>query len=292
MIEKILLFRELHTEAFLFFIFITFASIGSFLNVVIYRLPKIIDYEWMKDAEAYLSFKKIKHEKFNYPKEKPNLNGLSHCPQCNKKIPFYYNIPILGWVILKGKTACCQNKLSSRYPFVEFIVASFATLSFLFFDIYYALFASIVATILTAIFFIDKDHQIIPDSLLVLLFSSIITFTGFNENIDTFTVMKDALITFFILFSFSALYSKIRGIQGMGMGDIKLIAIATSFFGLIYLPVYMLVSVFIFIFMAITGSISEDAKKHSVEGAMPFGPALAISFIAMVYFYSYLKYIY
>lgn len=293
MLEKIILFRELHNEAFLFFIFLIFASVGSFLNVVIYRLPKILDYEWMQDAEAFLKDKNIKYEKFKYPAKKPNLNGLSHCPQCGTKIPFYYNIPILGWVLLRGKTACCKNTLPFRYPLVELTVALLGTYSFATFDIYYASLISIVSVLSVSIFFIDKDNMIIPDSLLFLLFVSILTYTGVSDKLNAIDVLKDMLITFAIFYGFSTAYEKIRGFNGMGFGDIKLISMMTGLIGLIYLPVFMLVSVFAFIGMLLLGTVSKNEERFKdTNGMIPFGPAIVTAGLSMIFLEKYLKYIY
>lgn len=292
MLESIVLFREFHNETFLFFIFLIFASIGSFLNVVIYRLPKMMDYEWMKDAEAFLSYKKIKHKAFKFPDKKPDLNGLSHCPTCNSKIPFYYNIPIFGWLILRGKTACCNNKLAFRYPLVELLFASLSTAAFAFYDLDYAILLSLSSVFLISIYFIDKDNQIIPDSILFLLAITFIIYSGYSEKIDTFNMLMDIIKTFFGLFIFSMIFSKIRNKQGLGLGDIKLISIVSGIVGLIYLPVLLLASVMASLLLMFAGSINKNDERFDSEGAIAFGPAIAIASLLLMYFYTYLKYIY
>lgn len=292
MLEKIMFMREFHNETFLFFIFLIAASIGSFLNVAIYRLPMIMDYEWMKDAEAFLRYKRIKHKSFNYPKNKPSLNGNSNCPLCGSKIPFYYNIPVLGWFILRGKTACCKGSLDFRYPLVEFFIAATSVASFHLFNIDYAIFSSVSIMILTCIFFIDKDNQIIPDILLGLLFVSIILLSGFSDKIDTFESILDMIKTFSVLSIFSLTFSKIRKKQGLGFSDIKLISILSGFIGFQYLPVLMLIAVFSSLILIITSTVKSDNEKFGVSGAIAFGPSIAVSAAILIYLNTYLKYIY
>jgi leader peptidase (prepilin peptidase)/N-methyltransferase len=292
MLEQIMFMREVHNETFLLFVFLIAASIGSFLNVVIYRLPKIMDYNWTLDAEAFLNHKGIKYKKFKLPDSKPSLNGSSHCPTCSSKIPLYYNIPILGWMILRGKTSCCKNKLSFRYPFIEIFIATASTLCFYFFSIDYAIISSVSIMILTCIFFIDKDNQIIPDSLLALFFISTVLFSGFSEKIDTFTMLLDMIKTLSLLLLFSKTFSLIRKKEGLGLGDIKLISILAGLIGFIYLPVLMLVAVFTSLALIITSSVKEDDSKFGVSGAIAFGPAIAVSGILLIAFDICLKYIY
>ena len=290
MIEQLYFMYEYHNSTFLFFVFILSASIGSFLNVVIFRLPQIMDYEWSEDAKAYLKSKKVKHK--NFKVEKSTLTGNSYCPQCNTKIPFYRNIPILGWFILKGKTSCCNNKLSFRYPFVELFIAICSTASFSIYGIEYGIFASISIMILTCLFFIDMDNQLLPDNLTTLLFFTILIFSGFTSALDTFNVVVNTLCAYIILISFSLLFKKVSGKDGMGEGDNKLISVLVGFFSLNYFTVLMLLAVIITLVLIFSKMIEQNSQHFGVKGAFPFGPGISLAAIIMIIFNKYLVYLY
>ena len=142
-------------------LFIFGAVIGSFLNVVIYRYPIMLEYSW----------KRACHEQLNLPipnNKKPfNLCfPQSHCPQCKKKIPWYHNIPILSFLFLYGKCACCGGTLSKQYIFVELLSALLTLVIFQHFSFTLpAVYVLLLTYGLIVMSFIDLNHQFLPDSL-------------------------------------------------------------------------------------------------------------------------------
>ena len=235
--------------------------IGSFANVVIYRLP--ID-------------KKIS-------------KGRSFCPKCKKKINWYDNIPIISFFILNAKCRKCKKPISFRYFFVE------ATSAFLFFTIYFFFNTSIetvlfviLSIFLLIIFFIDSEHYIIPDELTFPLM--VIGFLkSFDPNLNTiiFPNFVNSLIGgvfgYLLIWSIIFFYKKIRNKEGMGLGDAKLLAVMGFWFGWYCIP-------FIIFLSSATGLISVlpslITKKRKLTSQIPFGPYIIIATF-IYFFFSY-----
>ena len=235
------------------FAFIFGAVVGSFLNVCIYRLP---------DKESII---------------KP----LSRCPRCKKPIRFYDNIPIVSFFILKGKCRDCGGKISWRYPLVELIAGLFALLLFLKFGPGLKFAAAFVFTAaLIVITFIDLDHQIIPD-IVTLPGIPIFLLAGiFIMKIPWHEALIGVLIGGGMLFAVAFIYEAITKREGMGGGDIKLLAMIGGFFGWKSLIFILLVSS---LAGALVGIAAMIIKKQNMKYAVPFGPFLAAA--AVAYFF-------
>ncbi len=228
-------------------IFIFGAVIGSFLNVCIYRLPR----------------------------SKSIIRPNSFCPACEKSIKFYDNIPIASYIILGGKCRHCGAKISRRYPFVELITAVLFLFFYRRFGLSYELLAyTIFVSLLITISFIDYDFQIIPDVLSIggLVAGLLIAFIrpGFRFMDGFYGVLTGGGVLFIIAYG----YQLIARREGMGGGDIKLLAMIGSFTGFKGV-----------LFSLIGGSIIGSLvgiplmlmKKENMKYAIPFGPFLSLA---------------
>jgi len=248
--------------------FIISLCVGSFLNVVIHRLPRMMDLEW----QAQLT------EAKGEPAEQEAYNlsfPASHCPKCNHRIRWYENIPLLSYLVLRGKCSQCKTPISIRYPLVELSTALIAT-----FGVYhYGLNEIGVAFALLTFFLIsltviDLDHQLLPDRLtlpllwLGLLVNSYSTFTTLH------LAVFGAVAGYMILWSIYHAFRLLTGREGMGYGDFKLLAALGAWAGVNQLPVIIFLSALI---GAVLGILMMALGRHNREQPMPFGPFLAFA---------------
>lgn len=239
------------------FLTVVGAAIGSFLNVLISRIPQGIS--------------------IVYPS--------SHCPKCGHAIRFYDNIPIISYIILRGRCRDCHEKISPRYPLVEMLTAIISLLLFWKFGLSFKyLFSFVFSCTLIVITFVDFDHQIIPDIITlpgIPIFALIaVLFMG--------VPWMDAVIGIIIgggcLYAVAVGYELITKREGMGGGDIKLLAMLGGFLGW--------KSIFFIVFVssllgALVGISMMIAKGQDMKYAVPFGPFLSIAAIAYIFFGQY-----
>jgi len=250
--------------------------VGSFLNVVIHRLPKMMEQEWHNNC-LELQGKEIP------PATKYNLcHPRSACPHCGHHISALENIPIISYLALKGRCKGCKTPISMRYPLIEALTGTLiGAISWKFGYSSITLMAWIFALALIALTFIDFDTQLLPDDItLPLLWLGIL----FNLNTG-FTDLKSAVIGamagYLVLWSVYWLFKLIRGKEGMGYGDFKLLAAIGAWFGWQLLPAVVLLSSTL---GAIIGIALIVLTKRGKEVPMPFGPFLAIGGIAALFF--------
>lgn len=272
--------------------FIFAAVIGSFLNVVIHRLPVMMKREWQQECNHYLDeyhkdiispiMPKLDQVIDNYPEKYNIVIPHSSCPKCQTQIKPWHNLPILGWLILKGKCAACNTHISARYPIIELF--SGLTISFLalYFGptIEFALSATLTfgLIILTGI---DLDEMLLPDQItLPLLWLGLII----NLN-DVFSSPTDAIIGaaagYISLWSVFWAFKLLTGKEGMGHGDFKLLAVFGAWLGWQILPIIVLLSSLVCTIVGV-GLILN--KKINRSNPIPFGPYLAIAgWVAMIW---------
>lgn len=273
--------------------FIFSATIGSFLNVVIHRFPVMMKREWQQECNQYLQeyhediVKKIGIDQLNRPidafPEKYNLVVPgSACPKCKISIKPWHNLPVLGWLMLKGKCAACHAPISSRYPVIEFITGLLiATLAWHFGPSWQFIFASILTFVLVALTGIDLDEMLLPDQMtLPLLWLGLII----NLN-HTFASPTDAIIGaaagYLSLWSIFWLFKILTGKEGMGYGDFKLLAVFGAWLGWQMLPLVILLSSLVGAVVGITMIISKRLKQGN---PIPFGPYIAAAgWIALLF---------
>jgi len=258
--------------------------VGSFLNVVIYRLPKIMEQEWHNNC-LELQGKDIPAQQ-QFTLSKPR----SSCPHCGHKIKAFENVPVISYLLLRGRCSACKTPISIRYPLVEALTGALIGLTSWQFGYTSAtLFAWVFVFALISLTFIDFDTQLLPDDItLPLLWLGLL----FNLN-SGFTNLESAVIGamagYLMLWSVFWLFKLIRGKEGMGYGDFKLLAAIGAWFGWKMLPAVILLSSTL---GAIIGIGLIVMTKRSKEVPIPFGPFLAIGGIAALFFGQQLSQIY
>ncbi len=241
--------------------------VGSFLNVVIYRLPKMMEAQWQRDYAQFSGEVSEVSEKHSLA-----FPG-SRCPHCGAAIKATQNIPVISYLALGGKCASCKAPISVRYPVVEALTALLWVLCGLQFGVSNALAGAMLLTsVLVVLTAIDLDHQLLPDSLTLPL-----VWIGLLLNIDnTFVSLKRAVLGavfgYLCLWSVFWLFKIVTGKEGMGHGDFKLLAALGAWFGLAALPTIVLLSSVV---GAVLGIALIVTSKQGRETPMPFGPFLA-----------------
>lgn len=241
--------------------------IGSFLNVVIHRIPRMMERDWVRQCAE------LRGEALT-PIEPLNLAvPRSHCPACGHQITVIENIPLLSWAWLKGKCSACGTRISWRYPLVESLTGvAFAYCAVRFGFTLAGIGAAVFVTVLIALCFIDFDTQLLPDSLTLPLL-----WLGLLVNIPgTFTDLASAVIGavagYLALWSIYWLFKLIAKKEGMGYGDFKLLAAIGAWTGWKMLPLVILASSVI---GAIVGILLIVLARHGRDVPIPFGPYLA-----------------
>ena len=245
--------------------------VGSFLNVVVHRLPKMMDRAWRAQC-AELRGDAV-------PDENPPRYNLavprSACPECGHRIGALENIPIVSWLALRGACSACRKPISVRYPLVEALGGLLAAYAVWRFGPGAKGFAACVFLwTLVALTFIDFDTQLLPDNLTLPLL-----WAGLAVNLfGVFTPLRDAVIGaiagYLALWIVYWLFRLIRGKEGMGYGDFKLLAALGAWLGWQMLPLIVLLSSIVGAFIGIT-LIVFKGRDHDVP--LAFGPYLAIA---------------
>ena len=248
--------------------------VGSFLNVVIYRVPEGLNRNWKIQAKQVLDIplEQGEGERFNI------LMPPSHCPSCKTAIKPWQNIPILSYVLLKGQCKHCHIAISLRYPLVELLTGLvFAICAWKFGATWTALAAMVFSAYLIAMIFIDADTQLLPDQLTLPLMWGGIVFHlaayllhadwGITTLVDS---LLGAIVGYLSLWSIFQLFKLVTGKEGMGYGDFKLLAALGAWLGIGVLPIIIIMS-------ALVGLIFALIMKVAKNQPMPFGPYLAIS---------------
>lgn len=250
--------------------------VGSLLNVIIHRLPIMLHAEWSKECRTLLDLPTDETRSVNlfFPR--------SFCPKCNTTIPFWYNIPVLSYCILLGHCHYCKTKIPVRYLLVELTCLALSLCATYHFGFHLSLIPILFFIwLIICLFFIDLDHQLLPDSLtLGLLWIGLIANTQ-----QLFTPLPNAIfcaaITYIFLWLFIKLFYLVTGKVGMGHGDFKLMAAFGAWFGFSGVLLILLLSS---ITGAISGIIYLKFTSQTRETPIPFGPFLAIAGLITLFF--------
>ena len=244
--------------------------VGSFLNVVIFRLPLIMDRAWTSECREHLGGAIQKSElptRFNL------LTPASHCPHCNHRISAFENIPVVSYLFLRGRCAECGIAISPRYPAVELVTALLSVITALHFGFGVQTIMALVFTwALIPLFLIDFDHQLLPDSITLPLLWAGLFLSLFNVFIDSHSSIIGATAGYLSLWSIYHLFKLVTGKEGMGYGDFKLLAAIGAWVGWQALPVVILFSSVV---GASIGILLIVIKGRDHSQPMPFGPFLA-----------------
>jgi leader peptidase (prepilin peptidase)/N-methyltransferase len=261
--------------------------IGSFLNVVIHRLPRMMQ----READDYLALDSQNREEaqklgspitsITYQSEvtlphtdQYNLTlPRSTCPVCQHRITALENIPVVSYLALGGKCSACKNPISIRYPMVELLTGGLsAFLIWHFGSGWLGLSSLVFAFLLIAMTFIDADTQFLPDSLTYPLLWCGMLVNLFGMIVPLQEAVIGAVAGYLALWLVNAIFKAIRKVDGMGNGDFKLLAALGAWLGWKMLPLIVLLS-------ALVGSVVGIAlivmAKHDRKNAIPFGPYLA-----------------
>lgn len=249
--------------------------VGSFLNVVIHRMPKMMERNWQRDCQQLQGQEIPPAEPYNL------VVPRSACPSCGHKITAIENIPLLSFLALRGKCAGCKTPISKRYPLIEGLTGALAGLIAWHFGYSAAALAAwAFAFALVALTFIDFDTQLLPDDITLPLL-----WLGLLYNLNSgFTDLHSALIGavagYLSLWSIYWLFKLATGKEGMGYGDFKLLAAIGAWFGWQLLPAVILLSSLLGSIIGI-GLIVLARRGRNVP--IPFGPYLALGGIAALF---------
>ena len=241
--------------------------VGSFLNVVIHRLPRMMELDWQAQCAELRGEALPEHEPLSLARPR------SRCPQCGHGITAMENIPVISWLALGGKCSACKALISIRYPIVEMTTGLLTGFAAAYFGPSWASIGAILLIwSLIALTFIDFDTQLLPDSITLPLIWLGLLFNLF----DTFTDIKSAVIgavagylsLWLVYWSFKLATGK----EGMGYGDFKLLAAIGAWLGWQILPLTILLSSAV---GAVVGIALIVLAKHGRNVPIPFGPYLA-----------------
>lgn len=255
--------------AFVFCATVIGLLIGSFLNVVVYRLPIMMQRDWQAQAREVLELPGVEHERFDL------LLPDSSCPHCGHRIRPWENIPLLSWLALRGRCSGCQAPISKRYPLVELacgVLSGYVAWHFGFG--WQAGAALLLSWGLLAMSLIDADHQLLPDVLVLplLWLGLIVNQSGlFASPADAFW---GAVAGYLSLWSVYWLFKLVTGKEGMGYGDFKLLAMLGAWGGWQILPLTILLSSLV---GAVLGIVILRLRRAGSGTPLPFGPYLAIA---------------
>ena len=262
---------------FITVVFLFSLLIGSFLNVVIYRLPIMMEREWREQAEELMrtpSEQKLPTGRFDL------VAPRSRCPSCGKLITAMQNVPVISYLFLKGRCGHCGASISARYPLVESMTALLAATCAWQFGIGWEAIMAIVLTItLVAIAMIDADTQLIPDSIALPLMWLGLAMSLFHPLTGASTLFispQDAIVGamagYLTLWSVFWLFKLVTGKDGMGYGDFKLLAALGAWLGWQQLPIIIMLSAFVGAAINITMIVARGKDRNI---PIPFGPYLA-----------------
>lgn len=244
--------------------------VGSFLNVVILRLPRRLEWQWKRDATEILEQPEI------YDPPPPGIViEPSHCPHCKHRLSWYENIPVFSWLALRGKCRHCHAPISVQYPAVELLTAILALVSVWYFGFGWQGFGAILLScFLIALSGIDLRTQLLPDQLtLPLMWLGLIASLD-NLYMPAKPAVLGAIAGYVSLWTVWWLFKQLTGKEGMGHGDFKLLAALGAWVGLKgILPIILLSSVV----GAVIGSVWLAVKGRDRATPIPFGPYLAIA---------------
>ena len=246
--------------------------IGSFLNVLIHRLPIMLERSWQQEYQNYFS----NNDNSTISAERYNLFlPRSACPHCGHQITAIENIPLFSWLFLKGRCSSCHQPISVRYPLVELLCALASIAVALYYPPSWALAGALLLTwVLLALTFIDLDKLLLPDQLTLPLL-----WIGLLLNLSQqFVPLADAVIGaiagYMVLWSLYWAFKLLTGKEGMGYGDFKLLAALGAWLGWQSLPLILILSSCVGAVLGITLIVMKQQQQSK---PMPFGPYLAIA---------------
>jgi leader peptidase (prepilin peptidase)/N-methyltransferase len=273
MLENIIVFFQSLPWVFYATVLFLGLSFGSFLNVIAYRLPKMMERDWKLECHEFLEM------------DPPDLDDkllslnlatpASACPNCGHKIRFWENIPVISYLLLRARCSSCATAISIQYPVVELLTGLASVVVAYTFGVTIQTVAALIFTwVLIALTLIDLKKQLLPDSITIPLLWSGILLSLFNVFTDLNASVIGAIAGYMLLWSVYQLFKLLTKKEGMGFGDFKLLAALGAWAGYSYLPQIILIS-------SVVGSIIGISMlafgKTKQQQPIPFGPYLAIA---------------
>lgn len=275
----------MHPAFFLAAVFLFSLMVGSFLNVVILRLPVMMKKEWREECCEFLELKteeKQQTSAFNL------VVPRSRCPNCQHLITALENIPVISYLFLKGRCKECGTRISLRYPAIELLTAlASVSVAYYFGVTIQTLFAIILTWALIALSFIDIDEQLLPDNItlpFLWLGIAVNSFTDWGFTTSQSSLLG-AILGYGSLWTVYIIFKLVTGKEGMGHGDFKLLAMLGAWLGWIHLPVIIIMSSLV---GAVIGIAMIVLKSRDRTIPIPFGPYLAIAGWVSMFWGNYL----
>ena len=275
---------ETHSGFFLFAVGLLSLLVGSFLNVVIHRLPIMLKTEWRDQCTEFLAednqqesrSETTNPEKTTPGKQKYNLMvPRSSCPKCGHQITAWENVPVLSYLWLKGRCSNCKTPISKRYPIIELMTAVLSVIVAWHFGFTWQCAAALLLTwSLIALSLIDFDHKLLPDDITLSLLWLGILLNLFGVFTDSMSSIIGAVAGYLSLWSVYWLFKLVTGKEGMGYGDFKLLAMLGAWMGWQTLPGIVLLSSFVGAIIGVSLIVFRGRDKNI---PIPFGPYLAIA---------------
>ncbi|WP_434579735.1 prepilin peptidase [Pseudomonas sp. Z5-35] len=263
-------FFMLYPAAFVLTALLLGLVIGSFLNVLVWRLPKMLDREWRLQA----------HDLLGLPAEAPGqtynlMLPHSQCPHCGHRIRAWENIPLLSYLMLRGRCSSCATPIGKRYPLTELacgVLSAFVAWHFGFG--WQAAMVMVLGWGLLSMSLIDAEHKLLPDSLVLPLLWLGLIANSFGLFVSLNQALWGAVAGYLVLWSVFWVFKLITGKEGMGYGDFKLLAMLGAWGGWQILPLTLLLSSLV---GAVIGVIVLRLRNAPTSPQIPFGPYLAIA---------------
>ncbi|HEX9584268.1 MAG TPA: A24 family peptidase [Gammaproteobacteria bacterium] len=265
----------------MFLSFVTFVglAVGSFLNVVIYRLPQMMEREWRHQCRELLNQEDAQaHTEAQLTLVRPR----SRCPSCGQQIRAIENIPVLSYLMLHGRCSSCGWNIPLRYPAVELLTGLLSLAVAWRYGLSIETLAGLLMTwSLVALCFIDLDTQLLPDAITLPALWTGLAFNLFNVHALLWDAVVGVICGYGILWIVYQAFRLLTGKEGMGFGDFKLLAALGAWLGWQHLPLIILLSS---ILGALVGITMMLAKGHHRDAPIPFGPYLAAAgWIALIW---------
>lgn len=265
-------------EALQFSVFLAVLGllVGSFLNVIVYRLPVMMMRDWRKQASELLNLPVAEHDQDIFNLALPD----SRCPCCHHKIKPWENIPVVSWLFLRGRCSSCKQPISVRYPIVELACGVLSGVVAWQFGFGLQAFAFVLLTWgLLALSLIDADHQLLPDVLVLplLWLGLIVNYYGLFASLND--ALWGAVIGYMSLWLLYWAFKLIRGKEGMGYGDFKLFAVAGAWGGWQVLPATIMIAAFAGLVVSV-GLLF--CQRKGFDKPISFGPYLALAMWAAI----------
>ena len=243
--------------------------VGSFLNVVIHRLPRMLERQWRLECAEIAGTEAPAEERYDL------VLPPSRCPGCGHAITARENIPLVSYFLLRGRCSSCKTRISPRYPFVEALAGLLSGYVAWRFGLSAAtLGALLFCWAMVALAFIDLDTFYLPDNITLLLLWTGLVFNVFGVFTDLGSAVIGAAAGYLALWSVFWLYKLATGKEGMGYGDFKLLAAIGAWLGWKALPLVILLSSFVGAVIGIALIVFARRERHM---PIPFGPYLAIA---------------